>query len=311
MAYQYVKDRLLSSHRLNSYQTVFSPGSESELFGAYLWGCNLVGALYPLASHVEVALRNSVDTALTRHFGNFWWSSSTGALNYKSYVRGQLPPATVKKVRDKFSEATLAYKKAESEKTGRPTSTIIPTHEGVISKTLFFTWEGILDDEFSGRGLIWPTYLGRVFAGNWPSTSANTTRRQAQDLVKVVRDFRNRLSHHEPAWKRFNVNSSKDAFGLLEEKIARMESLLKLIHPSAFDVVDRAGFFEAARYASSRGALEQAQKLTKAKRVRSVDDFSLLIYEVNKNKKTSLARFHPRRGKSIDFIVSPHRQISR
>lgn len=261
MVHRYVKDRLLSSKRLDSYKAVFSPSTDAELLGAYLWGCNAVGAIYPLASHVEVALRNSVDTALTTALGTFWWSTSK--LHYKSYAAGSPVPEEVKLVRGKFSDATKAYKKSEAEKLGCEPDLIVPTHEGVISKTVFSTWEAIFDDEFSSRGLIWPAHLGRVLAGPWPSTSATTTRQRTRDLVQVVRAFRNRLSHHEPAWKRYGVHSPQDAFDVLKEKIDRIESLLKLIHPSAFEFVDKAGFFETARYASSQSALNQAQCLAK------------------------------------------------
>ena len=53
----------------------------------------------------------------------------------------------------------------------------------------------------------------------------------AHDLVATLRDFRNRLFHHEPAWKRYGVLSEPDALQHLREKIGKVESLLALIHP--------------------------------------------------------------------------------
>ena len=46
------------------------------------------------------------------------------------------------------------------------------------------------------------------------------------DLVATLRDFRNRLFHHEPAWKRYGVLTETDALRHLEEKAAKAESLL-------------------------------------------------------------------------------------
>jgi hypothetical protein len=69
----------------------------------------------------------------------------------------------------------------------------------------------LLDSEFMGRGLIWPKYLGKVFAGLWPGTQGSHVLSFAYDLVATLREFRNRLFHHEPAWKRFGVLTEADA----------------------------------------------------------------------------------------------------
>ena len=100
-----------------------------------------------------------------------------------------------------------------------------------MAKTEFSTWGFMLDHEFMGNGLIWPNRLGTVFAGTWPSTQASTMLTHVQDLVTTVRDFRNRLFHHEPAWKRFGVHTEADALQHLQEKIGKIESLVALIHP--------------------------------------------------------------------------------
>jgi hypothetical protein len=52
---------------------------------------------------------------------------------------------------------------------------------------------------------------GTVFARTWPSTGARHLLTYASDLVSTIRDFRNRLFHHELAWKRFGVLTEADA----------------------------------------------------------------------------------------------------
>ena len=68
-------DELITNERLNSYKNVFQHSDDVELVGAYLWNIQVCSALYPLLSVAEVALRNSIDNALSRDLGRFWWSS--------------------------------------------------------------------------------------------------------------------------------------------------------------------------------------------------------------------------------------------
>lgn len=113
----------------------------------------------------------------------------------------------------------------------RVRGSVQPHHAGVIARTGFSTWEFLLDDEFMGRGLIWPKHLSAVFRGAWPSHQAGVMLAHARDLVATLRDFRNRLFHHEPTWKRYGVRTEADALQHLQEKIGVVESLLALIHP--------------------------------------------------------------------------------
>src|SRR5690606_23062842 len=109
------------------------------------------------------------------------------------------------------------------------------------------TWEYMLNHEFMGDKLIWPSRLGTVFAGPWPSTHAGTVLTHASDLVSTVREFRNRLSHHEPAWKRFGIVKEADALLHLQEKITKIESLIALIHPENIKLIERNGLLEMVR----------------------------------------------------------------
>lgn len=64
-----------------------------------------------------------------------------------------------------------------------------------------------------------------------------------------MRDFRNRLFHHEPAWKRFGVHTEVDALQHLQEKISKIESLVALIQPENLRLLERNGLLRAARRA--------------------------------------------------------------
>ncbi len=56
-----------------------------------------------------------------------------------------------------------------------------------------------------GTNLIWPKHLGKVFTGIYPSNKMSVVLAHIKNLVKTVREFRNRVSHHEPIWKKYGV----------------------------------------------------------------------------------------------------------
>jgi hypothetical protein len=251
-------DGLISAQRISSYQQVFKPSNDVELMGVYLWNSHVCGAIFPLVAAAEIMLRNAIDQALRAHLGNFWWAAAR--LRYSSFTAGTPPPYAVKGVIDNFVKATNKYKQ-EQRSRYNVRGHVVPNHHGVVAKTEFSTWGFLLDDEFMGNHLIWPSRLGSVFAGPWPSTHASTVLSHARDLVTTVRDFRNRLFHHEPAWKRFGVRTEAQALAHLLEKIGKIESLVALVHPEGLRLLERNGLMARARRACTSTEIRRFQHL--------------------------------------------------
>ena len=201
-------EALISNERISSYQNVFLPGNDVELMGVYLWNGFVCGALYPLMAAVEITLRNAIDQALVADMGRFWWAG--GKLRYRTFAPGAEAPHPVQAVRENFAKATRSHA-AEQRRRHAVRGNVMPQHHGIIAKTEFSTWEFLLDAEFMGRGMIWPKHLSAVFRGPWPVHRGAAVLAHAHDLVATLRDFRNRLFHHEPAWKRYGVLSEPDA----------------------------------------------------------------------------------------------------
>jgi hypothetical protein len=293
-------DQLITNERINSYQTVFQPANDIELMGVYLWNAHVSGAISPILGAAEIALRNAIDRALRTHLGSFWWAGAK--LRYRSFVRGTPPPYAVQAVRDNFTKAT---RKFVAEQHGRygVTGRVTPTHDGVMAKTEFSTWGFMLDHEFMGNGLIWPSRLGTVFAGPWPSAHAATTLTHARDLVSTVRDFRNRLFHHEPAWKRFGVATETDALTHLHEKIGKIESLVTLIHPENIRLLEKNGFLDSARRACTSHEIRRFQHLTQTHKVNSVGKLRTLVERCGVDNRVIAAKLYF--GKQRRFLVTP------
>ena len=252
-------DELITNERLNSYARVFRHSDDVELVGAYLWNAKVCSALYPLLTAAEVTLRNSIDTALSKNLGHFWWSRSK--LHYQSFVPGSLKlPFVVEAIQSNFAKAAKQVKKDKKERYRDAKAR--PTHHEIIAKTEFSTWEFILDrDEFMGPKLIWPKHLGSVFRGQWSTTKASKLLSETKDLVKTTREFRNRVSHHEPVWKRYGVRSEADAIEHLHEKISRIMQLIALISPEKEQLIIRNGWLAYALNACSVDKLRRCQHI--------------------------------------------------
>lgn len=72
-----------------------------------------------------------------------------------------------------------------------------------------------------------------------------------KDRVSFVRNFRNRVFHHEPAWKRFGVTNEQQAVVHLHEKIGKITELISWISPEKIDLLEKSGVIRTAYRACS------------------------------------------------------------
>lgn len=264
-------DELITHDRLSSYQQVFSASSDYELVGSYLWNAKVCSSLYPLIGAAEIALRNSVDRALvSSQLGRFWWSNSR--LQWRSRPQGILPQS-VRNLQGNFSKASAQVVRDKRDRYQIQGAT--PTHHEIISKTEFSTWEFIFDSEFMGRGQIWPQHLGRVFRGDWQGRRPSIMIAHARDLVSTVRTYRNRLFHHEPAWKRAGISNEVEAIAYLQLRLRQVVDLMDLIHPNQALLLRKNGILGDAERACSIQELRRFQLLARESVIRSCRNFSV------------------------------------
>lgn len=196
----------------------------------------------------------------------FWWKR--GTLQYKSFGPGVTQaPYPVDHLARNFSTAFSAAQKERSKRTGRSFKGT-PDHHEIISKTEFSTWEFILENEYMGNNLIWPKNLSRVFRGAWP-TSANMLLHR-KDRVSLIRNFRNRVFHHEPAWKRYGVTDEQQAVTHLNEKIVNITELISWISPEKIDLLEKSGVIRAAYRACSVAEIERFKYQSKTSKFNSM-----------------------------------------
>lgn len=230
---------LISSERLNSYQQVFDTKDEKELLGVYFWNIHISSLFFKLSTILEVSLRNSMHNAFSKKMGNTWWQKSK--LHYLSYSSksDHKVPDVVKSVRSYFDSARRTVIRDKKDRYNL--ESYIPKDSEVISATVFYVWELLLDKEFVGNNLIWPSNLSKVFKG-WPNDkNASELLQMLRDDLKNIRDFRNRISHNEPIWKAYEVNNTHLAVEYLLKKLSSMENILNIISPDKKKFIDAKG----------------------------------------------------------------------
>ena len=292
-------DQLITTDRINSYQSVFRTTGDLHLMGTYLWNSHVCGAFYPIINAAEVALRNSVDLALTNHLGYFWWDKTR--LAYKSHMPGVTPPEPVQIVREGFAKATTKIIRMNDKRFGKGVRS--PRHPDIVAATDFSTWQFIFDAEFMGNGLIWPSQLGQVFRGPLPYRSQKRARVHAFDLVGSVRNFRNRVFHHEPAWKHGTVANEEDAMAYLLGRLSKLIELITLVHPEKARLLEKHGLLQTARRACTIDELRRFQLADSELRLKSVAKLSKLTDQCAAANQARRVKLYS--GRSRRFLMVP------
>lgn len=253
---------LASPPRMASYQLTFTPSSDSELYGVYVWAQHVVGALYPITHHVEIALRNAIDKEARSRFGNFWWTrpefSTAGANDFQS---------NLSKAKGNLDRV---WRSAERKRLGLPSNAALPTappawsHDKIVAATDFSTWQYVLRDDFASptrsanANHLWPLSMSNVFRSfSLVDPSTATARIKILDLVHEIREYRNRLFHHDKIWMHAGPHMTAQlAIDSIRRKINRMELLLKIIDKRLVSILEKTGVLANARRVCSLNDLD-------------------------------------------------------
>jgi hypothetical protein len=291
-------DRIFTQKRMHSYQRVFGRLTDREMVGIYIWNQTLGGELYPLLSAAEITLRNAIDSAFIAFAGQRWWKT----VKYKSYapVVGHIPPFEVKAMKDNFGKAGDYVRKEKYRRYHRRNH--VPTHEEVVASTEFSTWEFAMSDELLGPGLFWNSMITQVFKGQWPSQSGAKTLSTARDMVKTIREYRNRVAHNEPLWKAYQVNTPQNAIAYINTKIDTVEQLIQLVSPEKHDLLTKHRLFSNARRINSLSEITRFRTTGNAQWLRSFGDVTSAFLHARGNNSPVLCKLGPG---AEPFLITP------
>ena len=196
----------LTAPRLATVQSFFKTKSDMDLLGCYAWNQAVGAGLLPILGDFEVSLRNALHRALSQYYGNvdsFGWMMPRA--NPAHAINSSAPaflPARHKlnsKSKDDVSSVMGKIK-------GKKGAGYVVTPDDIVAALPFGFWEvliGALSHKTQPAGLQ-ATILANVFpeapdALTIPYGHADL-RKRVMDLLKRIRDTRNRIGHHDSLW---------------------------------------------------------------------------------------------------------------
>lgn len=253
----------LSATRLGSYQALVGATSLDASVGAYIWGMELTAAFSPLLSMIEVVLRNNVHEAAVAHFGTAQWvqnvlknegdvqfpvKAATDPNLTQRYYRLGLFPFHKKHAWVNGKKIALKHWRSQSEaklddimsrlsKSGKP-----QTPEQIVANAMFGFWHGLLGPTFESTTAplaLWPSCLPRVFPHD-----PTMTRAKAHQLLTRITGLRNRVSHHEPAWRLANPLTPAGVHATLTLRVTEMRQLLNAMAPDVNLLLSNTGAYD-------------------------------------------------------------------
>lgn len=251
---------LISSVRLGSYRTTFRSANECELYGIYIWSQHAAASIYPLLQNLEISLRNAIDKEARARFGERWWERIQSTRD-----RGDCHfHKNIEKAKDCLTREWCKKEKRRRRGT-RVEHLQVPvwTHDQIIAATDFSTWHYVLNNEYSSpspsenQRFLWPKSLSKVFK-NYGKINPNQqrVRKNLTDLIFELREYRNRISHHEPLWvKSPNVNNARAAIDTIREKINKIELVIEALDINLLNIMRKVGLFDNARRVCSLNEL--------------------------------------------------------
>lgn len=180
-------ERALSAQRLQAYR---HPNDRDETDGLarYLWNQALVAALQPVLHTLEIAFRNELSRAATR--------ITAGRRFQTARVPSWLDAMPTMLLDHEYAKLLRAKDKLGMDPRSQ-------TEGHLIAKLDFGFWVALCRqpyDESRGDGpRLWPDALDLAFRRRPPEV---TTRAEIWHMYDPIREFRNRVAHHEPIWDR-------------------------------------------------------------------------------------------------------------
>ena len=159
----------ISDSRLNIYRDKTIADNDSVAFARYLWNIELSESLYPVLHGVEVVLRNSVHSNISRIYDSVDWFD---AVSIDREARA------LKDARDRLKS---------QNKNSYPDS--------IVSTLTFGFWVNLFHRRYEQT--LWPRLLSEVFPY---MPDRIRTRRYVYRRLERIRNLRNRVFHHEPVW---------------------------------------------------------------------------------------------------------------
>ncbi|WP_207795490.1 Abi family protein [Cryobacterium zongtaii] len=175
----------LSAGRFSTY-LLAAGGSRTRALELYEWNAKLSAAFLHDLSHLEVGLRNACDRQIAAATlpGDAHWTDPATLLTLFPIVMRK--DRVTGRMRDVNKIARGNVERARISAAATPSTPPLPGK--VVAELMFGFWTYLFAD--AHEKTIWVPYLHKAFP---PGTDRNSL----NDALAALRDFRNRVAHHE------------------------------------------------------------------------------------------------------------------
>ena len=178
--------RAISSPRISTYDAAI-PGDAASALALYTWNAQISAAFMLPLHFVEVLTRNAAAEGIETVYGARWpWSHG-----FEQSL--QSPPPK--------SHSYNPRRDLTSTRSGRPTA------GKVIPEVKFVFWQKMFTARYDQR--LWDQQILSLFP-NASGSAPSDVRQKIYDHLEHIRNFRNRVAHHEPIFSR-NLNDDLTA----------------------------------------------------------------------------------------------------
>lgn len=209
----------LSTEKLETYRQVLSCKSDSELIAVYMAMQGIMSHFFTVVQLLEVTLRNAIHNSATIQFKDDEWFKS-------------IPVSEQSKKQVSFAEQQCL------EEVGARYSS-----NDLVSRLPFGFWVHMLSKNYNNPRVkesnLWQFKLNECFPNaREKKVSLNTLFQKLGTLNR----FRNRLFHHEPAWKGRNTKNREDSISYLLKMYNEHLDIIYLLSSSKRELVNMLGF---------------------------------------------------------------------
>lgn len=192
----------LTAPRLATIHSFFKTTSDKDALGCYAWSQAVGAGLLPILGDFEVSLRNALHRALSQHFGHvdsFDWMMQRPN---PAHARNPAAPAHLPARHKMNAKSALDVSGVVAKIKGKRPHGYVVSPDDVVAALPFGFWEvliGGLSHTSQPAGLQ-TTILSTVFPNEAASYGTAASRKRVMDLLKRIRDVRNRIGHHDALW---------------------------------------------------------------------------------------------------------------
>lgn len=204
----------LGAPRLATVKSFFAAQSDADLLGCYAWNQALASALLPLLSDFEVSVRNSLHKALSQYYGavdSYLWMLPYANPAYPANPKAPpLLPSRHKMPQKTRDDLVAIQGKIKAKK---PFGYVV-TADDIVGAVNFGLWEVLvagLSHTSQPSGLqshilasVFPFAPGMTLG----SYGSPAFQKRIVNLLKRVRELRNRIGHHDSLWTQPEFDSN-------------------------------------------------------------------------------------------------------